>query len=80
MQVPSPNRIAAPILGTIIVAVAVVLREGVSTDLTRQCKLVETNANPVKLVNRIKKVHDEVTELKHQCYELLAAKQVPSFF
>ncbi|CAN1816427.1 hypothetical protein LINPERHAP1_LOCUS27768 [Linum perenne] len=33
------------------------------------------NANPVKLVNRIKKVQDEVTELKHQCRELLAAKQ-----
>ncbi|CAN1341783.1 hypothetical protein LINPERPRIM_LOCUS39281 [Linum perenne] len=34
------------------------------------------NANPVKLVNRIKKVQDEVTELKHQCRELLAAKQM----
>ncbi|CAN0860512.1 hypothetical protein LINGRAHAP2_LOCUS7963 [Linum grandiflorum] len=33
------------------------------------------NANPVKLVNRIKKVQDEVTELMDRCRELLAAKQ-----
>ncbi|CAI0376591.1 unnamed protein product [Linum tenue] len=34
------------------------------------------NANPVKLVNRIKKIQEEVSGLKEQCGELLAAKQV----
>ncbi|CAI0438582.1 unnamed protein product [Linum tenue] len=33
------------------------------------------NANPVKLVNRIKKMQEEVSGLKEQCRELLAAKQ-----
>lgn len=33
------------------------------------------NANPVKLVNRIKKVQGDLTVLKDQCQELLAAKQ-----
>jgi hypothetical protein len=33
-------------------------------------------ANPVKLVNRIKKVQGDLTVLKDQCQELLAAKQV----
>ncbi|CAL1385204.1 unnamed protein product [Linum trigynum] len=33
------------------------------------------NANPVKLVNRIKKIQEEVSGLKEQCRELLAAKQ-----
>ncbi|KAI5556105.1 hypothetical protein BDE02_18G012600 [Populus trichocarpa] len=33
------------------------------------------NANPVKLVNRIKKVQGDLTVLKGQCQELLAAKQ-----
>ncbi|CAL1353057.1 unnamed protein product [Linum trigynum] len=33
------------------------------------------NANPVKLVNRIKKIQEEVSGLKEQCGELLAAKQ-----
>ncbi|KAG6739190.1 hypothetical protein POTOM_056776 [Populus tomentosa] len=32
-------------------------------------------ANPVKLVNRIKKVQGDLTVLKDQCQELLAAKQ-----
>ncbi|KAF3673776.1 hypothetical protein FXO38_05510 [Capsicum annuum] len=33
------------------------------------------NANPMKLVSRIKKVQDEMCSLKEQCRELLAAKQ-----
>ncbi|CAK7353994.1 unnamed protein product [Dovyalis caffra] len=33
------------------------------------------NANPVKLVNRIKKLQGDLTVLKDQCQELLAAKQ-----
>ncbi|XP_030544166.1 uncharacterized protein LOC115750757 isoform X1 [Rhodamnia argentea] len=33
------------------------------------------NANPLKLVSRIKKVLDDVSSLKDQCQELLAAKQ-----
>ncbi|KAJ6673889.1 SPINDLE AND KINETOCHORE-ASSOCIATED PROTEIN 2 [Salix viminalis] len=33
------------------------------------------NANPVKLVHRIKKVQGDLTVLKDQCQELLAAKQ-----
>ncbi|KAF3628094.1 putative fasciclin-like arabinogalactan protein 14-like [Capsicum annuum] len=34
------------------------------------------NANPMKLVSRIKKVQDEMCSLKEQCRELLAAKQI----
>lgn len=33
------------------------------------------NANPMKLVSRIKKIQDDVSSLKEQCGELLAAKQ-----
>ncbi|XP_050216518.1 uncharacterized protein LOC126667572 [Mercurialis annua] len=33
------------------------------------------NANPMKLVNRIKKVQEDLSALKEQCRELLAAKQ-----
>ncbi|KAL7001789.1 hypothetical protein U1Q18_002937 [Sarracenia purpurea var. burkii] len=33
------------------------------------------NANPIELVSRIKKVQDDVSSLKGQCSELLAAKQ-----
>ncbi|KAK4789271.1 hypothetical protein SAY86_020590 [Trapa natans] len=33
------------------------------------------NANPVKLVSRIKKIHEELLILRVQCQELLAAKQ-----
>ncbi|KAF5743375.1 hypothetical protein HS088_TW09G01443 [Tripterygium wilfordii] len=33
------------------------------------------NANPMKLVSRIKKIQEDVTILKEQCLELLAAKQ-----
>ncbi|GAU17678.1 hypothetical protein TSUD_07400, partial [Trifolium subterraneum] len=33
------------------------------------------NANPMKLVSRIKKVQEEISILKGQCHELLAAKQ-----
>ncbi|PKI64486.1 spindle and kinetochore-associated protein 2 [Punica granatum] len=33
------------------------------------------NANPGKLVSRIKKIQDDLSTLKDQCQELLAAKQ-----
>ncbi|RDX95260.1 hypothetical protein CR513_22247, partial [Mucuna pruriens] len=33
------------------------------------------NANPMKLVFRIKKVQEDIATLKGQCHELLAAKQ-----
>ncbi|XP_004498821.1 uncharacterized protein [Cicer arietinum] len=33
------------------------------------------NANPMKLVSRIKKVQEDISTLKGQCHELLAAKQ-----
>ncbi|GAB4836702.1 hypothetical protein Ancab_001615 [Ancistrocladus abbreviatus] len=33
------------------------------------------NANPVKLVARIKKIEEDLSSLKYQCRELLAAKQ-----
>ncbi|KAJ0089840.1 hypothetical protein Patl1_12615 [Pistacia atlantica] len=33
------------------------------------------NANPMKLVSRIKKVQEDLSTLKEQCRELLAAKQ-----
>ncbi|KAK1438402.1 hypothetical protein QVD17_04211 [Tagetes erecta] len=33
------------------------------------------NANPMKLVSRIKKIQDELPSLKEQCRELLSAKQ-----
>ncbi|WVY90587.1 hypothetical protein V8G54_036101 [Vigna mungo] len=33
------------------------------------------NANPMKLVSRIKKLQDDIATLKGQCHELLAAKQ-----
>ncbi|KAK9130289.1 hypothetical protein Sjap_010776 [Stephania japonica] len=33
------------------------------------------NANPLKLVSRIKKIQDELSSLKVQCRELLTAKQ-----
>ncbi|XXG51768.1 hypothetical protein AAC387_Pa03g0265 [Persea americana] len=33
------------------------------------------NANPCKLVSRIKKIQDDLSSLKEQCRELLAAKQ-----
>ncbi|KAL2897552.1 Spindle and kinetochore-associated protein 2 [Bienertia sinuspersici] len=33
------------------------------------------NANPMKLVARIKKIQDELSSLKDQCRQLLAAKQ-----
>ncbi|XP_061368092.1 uncharacterized protein LOC133311090 [Gastrolobium bilobum] len=33
------------------------------------------NANPMKLVSRIKKIQDDISTLKGQCHELLAAKQ-----
>ncbi|GJY63451.1 protein TIC 55, chloroplastic, partial [Tanacetum coccineum] len=33
------------------------------------------NANPMKLVSRIKKIQDELPALKDQCRELLSAKQ-----
>ncbi|KAJ8561146.1 hypothetical protein K7X08_027336 [Anisodus acutangulus] len=36
---------------------------------------LEDKANPMKLVSRIKKVQDEMSSLKEQCCELLAAKQ-----
>jgi len=36
----------------------------------------EFQANPMKLVARIKKIQDEVSSLKDQCRELLTAKQV----
>lgn len=37
-------------------------------------------ANPVKLVSRVKKIQDDLSILKGQCQELLAAKQVSSLF
>lgn len=37
-------------------------------------------ANPMKLVGRIKKVQDELSSLKDQCRQLLIAKQVCSIF
>ncbi|KAJ4837002.1 hypothetical protein Tsubulata_022215 [Turnera subulata] len=33
------------------------------------------NANPMKLINRIKKIQEELACLREQCLELLAAKQ-----
>ncbi|KAI3858516.1 hypothetical protein MKX03_018813 [Papaver bracteatum] len=33
------------------------------------------NANPLKLVTRIKKIQDDLSSLKDQCRELLSAKQ-----
>ncbi|KNA19385.1 hypothetical protein SOVF_062080 [Spinacia oleracea] len=33
------------------------------------------NANPMKLVGRVKKIQDELSSLKDQCRQLLAAKQ-----
>nr|DAD27507.1 TPA_asm: hypothetical protein HUJ06_028975 [Nelumbo nucifera] len=33
------------------------------------------NANPMNLVSRVKKIQDELSSLKDQCRELLAAKQ-----
>ncbi|OVA03165.1 hypothetical protein BVC80_8085g5 [Macleaya cordata] len=33
------------------------------------------NANPLKLVSRIKKIQEDLSSLKDQCRELLAAKQ-----
>jgi len=33
-------------------------------------------ANPMKLVSRIKKIQEEISILKGQCHELLASKQV----
>ncbi|XP_048331667.1 uncharacterized protein LOC107419912 isoform X2 [Ziziphus jujuba] len=33
------------------------------------------NANPMKLVYRVKKIHEDVSALKEQCRELLSAKQ-----
>ncbi|KAF5456853.1 hypothetical protein F2P56_026287 [Juglans regia] len=33
------------------------------------------NANPMKLVSRIKKIQEDLLTLKEQCHELLAAKQ-----
>ncbi|XP_057539502.1 uncharacterized protein LOC130817674 [Amaranthus tricolor] len=33
------------------------------------------NANPMKLVARVKKIQDELSSLKDQCRQLLAAKQ-----
>ncbi|XP_045823372.1 spindle and kinetochore-associated protein 2 [Trifolium pratense] len=38
-------------------------------------QLYPDNANPMKLVSRIKKVQEEISILKGQCHELLAAKQ-----
>ncbi|XP_024029182.1 uncharacterized protein LOC21390543 [Morus notabilis] len=33
------------------------------------------NANPMKLVSRIKKIQEDLSALKEQCHELLSAKQ-----
>ncbi|KAI4316422.1 hypothetical protein L6164_024402 [Bauhinia variegata] len=33
------------------------------------------NANPMKLVSRIKKIQEDISTMKEQCHELLAAKQ-----
>lgn len=33
-------------------------------------------ANPMKLVSRMKKIQEDISTLKGQCHELLAAKQV----
>ncbi|KAI9118253.1 hypothetical protein K1719_010585 [Acacia pycnantha] len=33
------------------------------------------NANPMKLVSRIKKMQEDISTLKEQCHQLLAAKQ-----
>lgn len=42
---------------------------------------VDIQANPMKLVGRVKKIQDELSSLKDQCRQLLAAKQVyPLFF
>ncbi|KAJ0445991.1 putative spindle and kinetochore-associated protein [Helianthus annuus] len=38
------------------------------------------NANPMKLVARIKKIQDELPSLKEQCRELLSAKQVIYYY
>ena len=37
-------------------------------------------ANPMKLVSRIKKIQDDISTLKEQCREVLIAKQVLSSF
>jgi hypothetical protein len=37
-------------------------------------------ANPMKLVSRIKKIQEEISILKGQCHELLAAKQVIYYY
>lgn len=34
----------------------------------------------MKLVYRVKKIHEDVSALKEQCRELLSAKQVPFSF
>lgn len=36
-------------------------------------------ANPMKLVSRIKKIRDDISTLKEQCREVLMAKQVLFF-
>ncbi|KAK7260989.1 hypothetical protein RIF29_27292 [Crotalaria pallida] len=38
-------------------------------------QLYPNNANPMKLVSRIKKVQEDISTLKGQCHKLLAAKQ-----
>ncbi|KAG4136898.1 hypothetical protein ERO13_D07G037233v2 [Gossypium hirsutum] len=38
------------------------------------------NANPMKLVSRIKKIQEELSSLTEQCRELLSAKQVLFIF
>ncbi|KAJ8775396.1 hypothetical protein K2173_023161 [Erythroxylum novogranatense] len=38
-------------------------------------QLYPDNVNPIKLVNRIKKVQEDLTFLNQQCRDLLAAKQ-----
>ncbi|XP_047339319.1 uncharacterized protein LOC124942807 [Impatiens glandulifera] len=38
-------------------------------------KIYPNDANPMKLVSRIKKVEEDLSTLKDQCRELLAAKQ-----
>ncbi|KAK3210771.1 hypothetical protein Dsin_015477 [Dipteronia sinensis] len=38
-------------------------------------KIYPENANPMKLVSRVKKLQEDLSTLKDQCQELLAAKQ-----
>ncbi|AEC07645.1 unnamed protein product [Arabidopsis thaliana] len=38
-------------------------------------QMYPANANPMKLIQRIKKLQEDVTLLKHQCLDLLSAKQ-----